>query len=45
MHLKEFYEVYNVDLDLEMHNKQLASSEHEYNYIRPHQSLDYLTPY
>jgi transposase InsO family protein len=23
----------------------LAKWEHEYNYIRPHQSLDYLTPY
>jgi putative transposase len=44
-HREEFYEVYDVDLDLEEHNKQLAKWEHEYNYVRPHQSLDYLTPY
>jgi putative transposase len=44
-HREEFYEVYDVDLDLEEHNRQLAQWEHTYNYIRPHQSLDYLTPY
>ena len=44
-HREEFYEVYDVDLDLEEHNRQLAKWEHVYNYIRPHQSLDYLTPY
>lgn len=44
-HREEFYEVYDVDLDLEEHNRQLAHWEHVYNYIRPHESLDYLTPY
>lgn len=44
-HREEFYEVYDVDLNLEEHNKQLAKWEHIYNYIRPHESLDYLTPY
>jgi putative transposase len=44
-HREEFYEVYDVDLDLEEHNKQLEKWEYEYNYVRPHQALDYLTPY
>jgi putative transposase len=44
-HREEFYEVYDVALNLEEHNKQLAKWEHVYNYIRPHESLDYLTPY
>jgi transposase InsO family protein len=44
-HREEFYEVYDIDLNLEEHNKQLAKWEHVYNYIRPHESLDYLTPY
>lgn len=44
-HREEFYEVYDVDLCLEEHNKQLEGWEYVYNYIRPHQALDYLTPY
>jgi transposase InsO family protein len=44
-HREEFYEVYDVDLNLEEHNKQLAKGEHVYNHIRPHENLDYLTPY
>jgi putative transposase len=44
-HREEFYEVYDVDLNLEEHNRQLAQWEHIYNYVRPHESLDYLTPY
>jgi len=44
-HREEFYEVYDVDLDLEAHNRQLVQWQHVYNYIRPHESLDYLTPY
>ena len=44
-HREEFYEVYDVDLNLEAHNRQLARWEYVYNYIRPHESLDYLTPY
>jgi len=43
-HREEFYEVYDVDLELEEHNRQLAEWEYVYNYIRPHESLDYLTP-
>ena len=33
-----------IDLVLEEHNKQLERWEYVYNYIRPHQALDYLTP-
>ncbi len=44
-HREEFYEVYDVDLSLEEHNGQLAKWERVYNYVRPHESLDYLTPY
>lgn len=44
-HREKFYEVYDVDLSLEEHNRQLEGWEHTYNYIRPHQHLDYLTPY
>jgi len=44
-HREEFYEVYDIDLNLEEHNRQLTQWEHTYNYIRPHASLDYLTPY
>ena len=42
---EEFYEVQDVDLNLEGHNRQLEEWAYTYNYIRPHQSLDYLTPY
>jgi transposase InsO family protein len=44
-HREEFYEVEEVDLSLEEHNRQLERWEYVYNYIRPHQSLDYLTPH
>jgi len=44
-HREEFYEVYDVDLNLEEHNRQLAEWSYTYNYIRPHQALDYLTPF
>jgi transposase InsO family protein len=44
-HREEFYEVYEVDFSIEAHNQQLQQHEYTYNYIRPHQSLDYLTPY
>lgn len=43
-HREEFYEVTEVELSLEAHNQQLEEWEHTYNYIRPHQALDYLTP-
>jgi len=34
----------NLDLDCDMFNKNLTSWLIEYNFNRPHQSLDYLTP-
>jgi len=43
-HREEFYEVYDVDLNLEEHNRQLEEWAYTCNYIRPHQPLDYLTP-
>lgn len=43
-HREEFYEVEEISLSLDEHNKQLENWEHVYNYIRPHQALDYLTP-
>jgi len=43
-HRQEFYEVEDIGLRLEEHNKQLEELDKTYNYIRPHQSLDYLTP-
>ena len=43
-HREEFYEVEETDLSIEKHNKQLEQWQYVYNYIRPHQSLDYLTP-
>jgi putative transposase len=43
-HREEFYEVYDIDLDLERHNNQLEQWAYTYNHIRPHQALDYLTP-
>ena len=43
-HREEFYEVEDIGLKLEEHNKQLEEWDKTYNHIRPHQSLDYLTP-
>lgn len=43
-HRREFYEVEEIELSLAEHNKQLERWEYIYNYIRPHQALDYLTP-
>jgi len=43
-HRKEFYELEEIELSLIEHNKQLERWEYTYNYIRPHQALDYLTP-
>jgi len=43
-HRKEFCEVEELELSLAEHQKQLERWEHIYNYIRPHQGLDYLTP-
>jgi transposase InsO family protein len=44
MHREEFYEVEDIEIKLEGHNRQLEEWNKTYNYIRPHQSLDYLTP-
>jgi putative transposase len=43
-HREEFYEVEDIGLNLEEHNQQLEEWDKTYNYIRPHQSLAYLTP-
>jgi len=43
-HREEFYELEEIELSLVEHNKQLSRWEHPYNYIRPHQGIDYLTP-
>lgn len=44
-HREEFYEVEDIALGLEDHNRQLEKWAEVYNYIRPHQSLAYLTPH
>ena len=44
MHREEFYEVETIGHTMEEHNRQLERWEHTCNYVRPHQSLDYLTP-
>src|SRR3989344_267588 len=41
---KEFYQQGNVDRDIESMNKALSEWEYKWNYIRPHQALNYLTP-
>ena len=43
-HRREFYEVEEIELSLAEHQKQLERWEDTYNYIRPHQALDWLTP-
>jgi len=43
-HREEFYELEEIELSLVEHNKQLSRWEHTYNYVRPHQGIDYLTP-
>ncbi len=43
-HREEFYEVEDIGLPLDEHNQQLEQWDRTYNYIRPHQSLDYQTP-
>ena len=42
---EEFYEVEDIENQLEGHNRQLEEWNKTYNYIRPHQSLGYLPPY
>ena len=43
-HKEEFYQVYDVPLRLTDHNLVLKQWEIIYNTVRPHQSLNYLTP-
>lgn len=43
-HLEEFYQVYDYGLDLESLNATLSEWIRIYNFVRPHQSLDNLTP-
>lgn len=44
-HREEFYEVEEIALRMEDHNKQLEHWNYVYNYVRPHQSLEYRTPH
>jgi transposase InsO family protein len=41
----QFYEVEDIDLSSEGHNRQLEKWHDVYNYVRPHQAPVYLTPY
>jgi len=41
---EEFYEVEDLALVMDELNRQLEGWEYTYNYVRPHQTLDYLTP-
>lgn len=41
---REFYQQGNVDKDIEAMNVALEKWEHTWNYIRPHEALNYLTP-
>ena len=43
-YLEEFYQVYNYGLDLDSLNESLFEFMRIYNFVRPHQSLDNLTP-
>jgi len=43
-HTEEFYEVNDFSFDIKELNQQLLAWERVYNTIRPHQSLNYLTP-
>jgi len=43
-HTEEFYEVADIDFDIESINNALLNWEMKYNTYRPHQSLNYLTP-
>jgi transposase InsO family protein len=44
-HREEFYEAEGISLNVEEHNRQLAGHEYEFNYIRPHRTLDMQTPH
>ncbi len=44
-HNEEFYQVQAESDQVPALNRQLRYWEHTYNYVRPHQSLAYLTPF
>mgnify|MGYP001565719494 CR=1 FL=1 len=41
---REFYDQGNVYEDIEIMRNKIAQWEHTWNYVRPHQALNYLTP-
>lgn len=43
-HRREFWELYDGDLELEPLQAALRAWEETYNHVRPHQALGYLTP-
>jgi putative transposase len=43
-HTEEFYEVTDSTFDLDELREKLLKWEHVYNSVRPHQTLNYLTP-
>ena len=43
-HTEEFYEVYDGDFDIPSLSQALRGWERTYNYVRPHQALDWKTP-
>ena len=43
-HTEEFYEVYECHWTVSTLNQELIEWERIYNTVRPHQSLNYLTP-
>jgi transposase InsO family protein len=45
MSREEFYEVQDLELKVERLNQQLERYAYDYNYVRPHQALKYLTPH
>jgi len=42
---EEIYDIKDVSINITEHNNLLAEQDRIYNYIRPHDSLDLLTPY
>ncbi len=44
-HTEEFYDLYDGELALPLMRKALRAHEDEYNRLRPHQALRYLTPW
>ena len=42
---EEFYEVKEISLNVEEHDRQLEEYEREFNYVRPHKALEMKTPH